>query len=146
MLAGHVPIDGRTTRTCCRLEAVWVIDAFNVLGSRPDGWWRNRALALARLCDAIAEWRDDREVIVVIDGWPGPEVPERHWRGVDVRYARRRGPDGADRAIVDLVVEADDPAALTVVTSDARLREQVLARGASVEGAGTFRARLHEPG
>jgi predicted RNA-binding protein with PIN domain len=123
---------------------VWVIDAYNVLGARPDGWWRNRTLALARLCDAIAEWRGDEEVILVVDGWPRAEVPERPWRGVDVRYARRRGPDGADRAIVDLVTHADDPTALTVVTSDARLREQVLARGATVEGAGTFRTRLDE--
>ena len=123
---------------------MWIIDAYNVLGSRPDGWWRNRRLALARLCDLIAAWRTDEPVIVMVDGWPRAEVPERHWRGIDVRYARRRGPDGADRAIVDLVAASDDPGTLTVVTSDARLRDQVVAHGAAVEGAGTFRNRLDD--
>jgi RNA methyltransferase, TrmH family len=125
-----------------RLDAMWIIDAYNVIGSRPDGWWRNRPLALARLCDQIAAWRDDEQVIVMVDGWPRAEVPERSWRGVDVRYARRRGPNGADRAIVDLVAESPDPGGLTVVTSDTWLRDQVTGRGAAVEGAGTFRDRL----
>lgn len=121
---------------------MWIIDAYNVLGARPDGWWRNRALALARLCDEITAWRGDDEVVVVVDGWPRAEVPEGRRRGVDVRYARRRGPDGADRAIVDLVARSGDPGTLTVVTSDARLRDQVTGLGAAVEGAGTFRDRL----
>ena len=122
---------------------MWIIDAYNVLGARPDGWWRNRMLALARLLDAIAAWRPDGEqVIVMIDGWPRAEVPERMWNGLDIRYAHRRGPDGADRAIADLVREAGDPAGMTVVTSDRRLRSDVIAGGAAVEGAGTFRGRL----
>lgn len=122
---------------------MWIIDAYNVLGARPDGWWRNRALALARLLDAVAAWRPEGdEVIVMIDGWPHAEVPERVWKGLDIRYAHRRGPDGADRAIADLVRGADDPAGMTVVTSDSRLRSEVLDGGAAVEGAGTFRARL----
>ncbi|HEX9030333.1 MAG TPA: hypothetical protein VF834_00725, partial [Streptosporangiaceae bacterium] len=31
-----------------------VVDAANVMGSRPDGWWRDRAAAASRLCDEIA--------------------------------------------------------------------------------------------
>ena len=125
---------------------MWIIDAYNVLGARPDGWWRNRALALARLLDEVAAWRPDGDrVIVMIDGWPRAEVPERSWNGLDVRYAHRRGPDGADRAIVELVRESADPSGLTVVTSDSRLRSQVLDSGAAVEGAGTFRGRLDAP-
>lgn len=121
----------------------WIVDAYNVLGARPDGWWRNRMLALARLCDAIATWpRVGDEVVVMVDGWPRAEVPERRWRGVDVRYAHRRGPDSADRAIVELLDGLDDLAAVTVVTSDAELRAQVRALGARVEGAGAFRDRL----
>ena len=122
---------------------MWIIDAYNVLGARPDGWWRNRALALAGLLDDIATWRPDEEsVVVVVDGWPGVEVPERPWNGVDVRYAHRRGPDGADRAIVDMLHETSDPSDVTVVTSDGRLRAQALDIDALVEGAGTFRDRL----
>lgn len=126
-----------------RRPRTWIVDAYNVLGARPDGWWRNRMLALARLCDAIATWsRGDDEVVVMVDGWPKAEVPEGRWQNVDVRYAHRRGPDGADRAIVDLLVDLDDLAAVTVVTSDADLRAQVRALGAGVEGARTFRDRL----
>lgn len=133
----------------------WVIDGFNVLGARPDGWWRDRALALARLRDDLAVWRPDGdEIVVMIDGWPRAEVAERaeraeraevaerRDRAVEVRYARRPGPDGADRAIVELVAAADDPASITVVTSDAWLRTQVVAMDADVVGAGTFRSRL----
>ena len=125
---------------------MWIIDAYNVLGARPDGWWRNRMGALARLLDDIAAWRPAGEtVVVMIDGWPRTEVPERSWNGLDVRYAHRRGPDGADNAIIEMVRESDDPSAMTVVTSDARLRSQVLELGAAVEGAGTFRERLDAP-
>lgn len=122
----------------------WVVDAFNVLGARPDGWWRNRMLALAQLCDAIATWPRgaEDEVVIVVDGWPRAEVPERHWQGIDVRYAHRRGPDGADRAIVELLERSDDLAATVVVTSDADLRTQARRLGARVEGAGTFRDRI----
>lgn len=34
---------------------VIVVDVANVMGSRPDGWWRDRAGAARRLCDEIAE-------------------------------------------------------------------------------------------
>jgi hypothetical protein len=102
--------------------------------------------ALARLLDEIAAWRPAGEtVVVMIDGWPRTEVPERSWNGLDVRYAHRRGPDGADNAIIEMVRESDDPSGMTVVTSDARLRSQVLELGAAVEGAGTFRERLDAP-
>jgi predicted RNA-binding protein with PIN domain len=125
---------------------MWIIDAYNVLGARPDGWWRNRMVALAHLLDDIAAWRPaDETVVVMIDGWPRAEVPERSWNGLDVRYAHRRGPDGADGAIIEMVRGSDDPTELTVVTSDAQLRSQVLDHGAAVEGAGTFRGRLDAP-
>lgn len=125
---------------------MWIIDAYNVLGARPDGWWRNRMVALAHLLDDIAAWRPaDETVVVMIDGWPRVEVPERSWNGLDVRYAHRRGPDGADNAIIEMVRESDDPSDMTVVTSDALLRSQVLELGAAVEGAGTFRGRLDAP-
>lgn len=78
----------------------------------------------------------------MVDGWPRAEVPEGRWEGIDLRYARRRGPNGADQAIVDLLGETDDLAGVTVVTSDADLRAQVRALGAQVEGAGTFRDRI----
>ena len=36
-----------------RLSPRWVVDASNVIGSRPDGWWRDRAGAARRLVAAL---------------------------------------------------------------------------------------------
>ncbi len=50
-----------------------VVDAANVVGARPDGWWRDRAGAAARLLDALAAsvtagtW-EGRRVVVVLEG------------------------------------------------------------------------------
>jgi uncharacterized protein YaiI (UPF0178 family) len=58
---------------------------------------------------------------------------------VRVRIAPRRGRDAADDEIVRLVGDEDRA---RVVTSDSTLAARVRARGAEVEGAGTFRNRL----
>ena len=36
-----------------------VVDAMNVIGSRPDGWWRDRAGAIERLVDRVDRWAED---------------------------------------------------------------------------------------
>ena len=49
----------------------WLVDASNVIGSRPDGWWRDRTGATQRLLDALREFaRDEDEVVVVLDAGP----------------------------------------------------------------------------
>ena len=112
-----------------------IVDGNNVMGSRPDGWWKDRAGAAARLVEQLGDWaaRADRDVLVVFDGSPPPSLapPPR----VDVRFARRRGPDAADDDIAALVVAADDPTRLRVVTSDAELVRRVREHGAEVAGA-----------
>ena len=122
---------------------MWIIDAFNVLGARPDGWWHDRSRALEHLVDTIRRWRPaDVEVLVGVDGWPDEALPEGSVLGVGVRYAHRRGPDAADAVIADLVRAGQLPPGTTVVTSDRALREIVRAHGVEVEGAGTFRRRV----
>jgi uncharacterized protein YaiI (UPF0178 family) len=115
------------------------IDAMNVIGSRPDGWWRDRDGAVRRLIDQVQAWADanGEEATVVLDAGPDDAVG-RHGR-VLVVQAARRGRDGADDEIVALVGDHDDA---LVVTSDAQLAARVRARGARVEGAGAFRRRL----
>jgi uncharacterized protein YaiI (UPF0178 family) len=116
----------------------WVVDASNVIGSRPDGWWRDRAGAARRLVaalDALAE-RTGEQVTVVLDAGEPPPA-ER----VEVLVAARRGRDAADDAIVELL-EARGGEGMRVVTSDAELGRRVRALGAEVEGAGGFRRRL----
>ena len=108
----------------------------NVIGSKPDGWWRDRRGAMERLVRELESL--DGEVSVVFDGKPFEIETGR----VDVAFASRRGPNAADDDIAARVAEDPDPAALNVVTSDAELARRVRESGANVEGAGTFRRRL----
>jgi len=110
------------------------IDAMNVIGSRPDGWWRDREGAIRRLIDEVRAWADD-EVTVVLDH--GPQDLIGTVGRVTVLKAPRRGRDAADDEIARLAGPGD-----IVVTSDTALGDRVRARGASVEGAGAFRRRL----
>jgi len=112
-------------------------DGNNVIGSRPDGWWRDRAGAARRLVEQLqahASQTGDR-VAVVLDGRPQPDFPEGVHEGVLVAYARRAGRDAADDRIVEEVERDRDPASLTVVTSDRALAARVRAAGAQVVGA-----------
>ncbi|MDQ3570956.1 MAG: NYN domain-containing protein [Actinomycetota bacterium] len=122
-----------------------VVDAMNVIGSRPTGWWRDRHAAihelLGRLQLLTAETGD--EVILVIDAAP-PDLPEGSHGGVGVVPARRRGRDAADDRIVELVAGDPSPSTLVVVTSDRELRRRVTGLGARVWGAGELLRRLDE--
>jgi len=119
---------------------VWIVDAMNVIGSRPTGWWRDRRAAVQRLLGAsqrFAAIADDR-VILVVDGRPGPALPEGEHDGVRVAYAVRTGPDAADDRIVELVASESAPSRTQVVTSDRALQERVRRLGAQVETAGAW--------
>lgn len=122
----------------------WIVDASNVVGSRPDGWWRDRTGALLRLLDEITRWRAEAgdEVIVVADGFPSRRAPEGEIYGVRIRYAHSTARDAADDEVVRVVEAHPAPADLTVVTSDRALRERVIRLGARVEGSGHFLDRL----
>jgi len=77
----------------------WLVDASNVIGSRPDGWWRDRTGATRPLLDRLAELAaDGDEVLVVLDAGD-PALAGRNG-GLEVAIARRRGRDGADDEIV----------------------------------------------
>ena len=126
----------------------FVVDGMNVIGSRPDGWWRDRPGARRRLVAELSAWaagREGTELTVVFDGRPqGDEADAAAAQGVTARFAPG-GPDAADQAIVALVGGLPDPAAVTVVTSDAALAAAVGRQGAAVEGVGAFRRRLSAP-
>jgi hypothetical protein len=113
-----------------------IVDAANVVGSVPDGWWRDRRGAAERLRDRLAA-----------DGLPGHSGPEEivlvvegAARGVEpvpgVRVEAASG-SGDDR-IVELVAEAGGRARL-VVTADRELRRRVTELGADVTGPRSVR-------
>ncbi|MGH2820870.1 MAG: NYN domain-containing protein [Actinomycetota bacterium] len=111
----------------------------NVIGSRADGWWRDREAAMRSL---VAELRalkasEGRPVSVVFDGRERPSVAEAAGREIEVWFAPRPGPDAADDEIVRLVGSGDATGVL-VVTSDRRLAERVGGAGAQVIGVRAF--------
>jgi hypothetical protein len=119
-----------------------VVDGSNVMGARPDGWWRDRTGARIRLtveldeaADALcARLLDDpgADVVVVHDGRP----IEMQLLRVHVRFAGH-----AD----DLVVELAGPGDV-VVTSDRELTSRCEAAGATVVGSGRLRRMLDDAG
>jgi predicted RNA-binding protein with PIN domain len=122
------------------MSARWLVDGLNVIGSRPDGWWRDRPGAmrhLARRLDELAAQTGD-EVTVVFDGKPFEVDADR----VRVLFASRRGPNAADDDIARLVAEDEDPGSIRVVTSDSDLAARVSESGAAVVPAGGFRRDL----
>jgi predicted RNA-binding protein with PIN domain len=122
----------------------WIVDAMNVIGSRPTGWWRDRGAAVRRLLDATRRLvaATHEPVTLVIDGRPPPDAAEGEADGVRVVYATRAGSNAADDRIVELVASEPEPAALRVVTSDRALQERVRALGAGVVGAREWLRRV----
>ena len=121
----------------------WLIDGMNVIGTRPDGWWRDRDAAMLRLVDMLERWAaaEGEDVAVVFERPPSPPIRSTV---IEVLHAPRPKANAADDEIVRLLRAATNPAHVRVVTSDRWLADQVWAAGASVEGSETFRARLDE--
>jgi predicted RNA-binding protein with PIN domain len=100
-----------------------LVDGNNVMGSRPDGWWRDRGAAMQRVINAL----DDRA--------------EETGEHIDVVFDGRERELQAVRVSVSFAPHADDAIAaaaapgVTVVTSDRELRERAVRAGADVVGA-----------
>lgn len=107
-----------------------LIDAANVVGSRPTGWWRDRAgaardLAL-RVRAATAEGRLTAPVVLVLEGQARRGVEEGTEDGVEVVHAAGSGDD----ALASLAAGAGAGAVL--VSADRGLAERVRRHGAEV--------------
>jgi hypothetical protein len=135
-----------------------VVDVANVMGSRPDGWWRDRPGAAVRLHDEIVRLaRSGRAIlpdgpdasepgfVMVLEGaaraaaarLPAAE-PDTEADGTgpagpgEVRVVQARG--SGDDAIVAVVREL--PGRRVVVTADRELRARCVAAGAEILGPG----------
>jgi hypothetical protein len=117
-----------------------VVDSANVVGSVPDGWWRDRAGAAERLRDSLvpvaAQGIDadgPMEVVLVVEG-----KANRVESVVDVRVVRSPG-EGDDR-VVEVVRDEGTGRRCVVVTADRELRRRVTELGAEVVGPRTVRS------
>ncbi|WP_309109879.1 NTP pyrophosphohydrolase [Saccharothrix sp.] len=118
-----------------------VVDAANVVGSVPDGWWRDRAGAATRLRDsltAVAEhgltpFHDGPlEVVLVVEG------KARHVESIPgVRVVAADG--SGDDKIVEVVRTDPEDRPRAVVTADRELRRRVTELGAEVLGPRSVR-------
>ncbi|MCW3008023.1 MAG: hypothetical protein JWP17_2649 [Solirubrobacterales bacterium] len=114
------------------MSPLWLVDGMNVIGSRPDGWWRDRPGAQTRLAQELAAWSraSGEPAAVIFDGRPHEiDAP-----GLDVAFATRRGQNAADDDIVARVAAAPEPSSIRVVTSDRELARRVEELGADVVG------------
>jgi hypothetical protein len=119
---------------------VIVVDAANVIGSRPDGWWRDRPGAARRLLKKLAllqqNLQDTTDIIVILEGAAkaavsGPEAPDTG--ALQVVLA----PGSGDDTIAAVTAEStnrDDNPEVTVVTADRGLRQRTDPTGATSTG------------
>jgi hypothetical protein len=126
---------------------VLLVDAANVVGSRPDGWWRDRAGATLRLLERLALLAGQRvpgpdgapldctQLVAVVEGGArsvaapaGVRVVRATGSGDDALSAHARELAGSGRAVL-------------VVTADRGLRDR-LPSGTAVTGPGWLLDRL----
>jgi predicted RNA-binding protein with PIN domain len=109
---------------------VLIVDGANVMGSRPDGWWRDRAGAARRLQEQLlAAALPYDEIVLILEGKARQGIPA----GRDGRLRTVHAPGSGDDAIVEAVVaevEIGDGREVAVATADRALRHRVKAAGA----------------
>jgi predicted RNA-binding protein with PIN domain len=119
----------------------WLVDGMNVIGTRPDAWWKDRHAAMVRLVDALERWVavSGEDVTVVFEQPPSPPISSPV---IEVAHAPRPRRDSADDEIVRRLATDAEPARVRVVTSDRWLADRARAAGATVEAAESFRTRV----
>ena len=126
------------------LEGVLVIDAANVIGARPTGWWRDRAgaarLFVDQLRDAARHGRLPLPAVVVLEGAARAGIAEGEVNGVRVVHAAGNGDD----ALVAQTAAATT--GVIFVTADRRLLERVRELGAETVGPSWLIDRLRSDG
>jgi predicted RNA-binding protein with PIN domain len=119
----------------------WIVDGMNVIGTRPDAWWKDRDGAMLRLVDMLERWAaaEGEDVTVVFERAPSPPIRSTV---IEVAHAPRPKRDAGDDEIIRRLRADRDPAEVVVVTSDRWLADRASATGAAVLGAESFRIRI----
>jgi predicted RNA-binding protein with PIN domain len=121
----------------------YLVDGMNVIGSRPDGWWKDRDAAMARLVDRLERWSaaTGSDVTVVFERKPRPPLRSPV---VEIAHAPKPRRDAADDEILRRVRDDPEPTTIRVVTSDLMLSDLARGFGATVEPAGPFRDLIED--
>lgn len=140
-------------------ELVLVVDAANVVGSRPDGWWRDRRGAAERLLGKLAalarsgvpgaevgltggrEWTWWPRIVVVVEGQAKSVDPVD---GVEVVAAETDGDSEIVKVVADIRARRPDDH-VVVITADRKLRSRVEAAGVTIAGPGVLLKLLDGP-
>ena len=99
----------------------------NVIGTRPDAWWRDRHAAMTKLVDMLERWSAESgaDITVVFEKPPSPPIRSTV---IVVTHAPKPRRDSADDEIIRLLRADGEPQTVRVVTSDQ------LARGPRLRG------------
>jgi hypothetical protein len=134
---------GMSTATSETGSRMLLIDAANVVGSRPNGWWKVRAGAARLLIDQLQQARRNDllpgPVVVVLEGQARKGWDEGVADGVRVVHASGEGDD----TIAQVAAEAPDPVIL--VSADRGLAQRVRRTGAEVVGPRWLLDKLDAP-
>src|SRR3954453_13264518 len=113
----------------------------NVIGTRPDAWWRDRHGAMVRLVKLLEQWSaaTGADVTVVFEHPPSPPIRSTV---IEVAHAPRPRRDSADDEIVRRLAAEVRPGEIRVVPSDLWLVARIHAAGGTVHPAAPFRDLL----
>jgi len=121
-----------------------LIDAANVIGSRPTGWWRDRAGAAQRFVEQLRHAARDGRIpspaVVVLEGVARAGMAEADIDGVRVVHAAHSGDD----ALVEQAASAGT--GVLLVSADRRLVERARKLGAEAVGPRWLNDRLELDG
>ncbi|NHI16515.1 NUDIX domain-containing protein [Microbacterium excoecariae] len=141
-----------TLRAALGVRPVVLVDAANVVGSVPDGWWKDRRGAAEKLrgrLEALAAAGVDADALGLELFWWHPiiaTVVEGQARDVGAGTGAvavfRAEASGDDEIVARAEAMVEAGLDLTVVTSDRELQGRVEALGARVRGARWLRDQL----
>jgi predicted RNA-binding protein with PIN domain len=114
------------------MTGVLVVDGANVVGSRPDGWWKDRAGAARRLHErlVVADTSYD-DIVLVLEGAAKSGVRAGRDGHVLTVHAAR---DGDTTIVEQAQLATGQGSAVTVITADRALRARVEGVGARAMG------------